>query len=206
VDRIETQLRTYYEAEAEGRLRPEHGQRRQRLAADAADRWSSAGVGLMLDVGSGPASDHRQFAAAGVRYVGADLALGNARLAAELDQPVVPSTLFELPFPDGVFDAGWSMSTLQHVPDERIDEALFEFVRVLRHGGPVVMGLWGGHDEVIESNRATSGLTLDRHFTLRTHDRITEIIGRHVRIDHEEVWPPNEGGWEYHVAHGTTPD
>lgn len=204
MDRIETQLRRYYEAEAEGRLRPEHGERRRQLAADSADRWSSAGVGSMLDVGSGPAIDHRPFVDGGIRYVGADLAVGNARLAAEFDQLVIPSTLFALPFPDRVFGAGWSMSTFQHVPDERIDEAIAEFVRVLAPGAPIVMGLWGGRDEVIESNWATSGIALDRHFTLRAHDRITEIVGHHLRIDTEEIWVgAGVSDWEYHVVCGT---
>ena len=52
-------------------------------------------------------------------------------------QTVVPASLFSLPFPDSTFSAGWSMSTFQHVPDERIDEALAEFVRVLVPGAPV---------------------------------------------------------------------
>lgn len=206
MDRIESQLRSYYEAEAEQRLRPDHGERRRGLAEAAAAAWSAAGISAVLDVGSGPASDHRAFVDAGLRYVGADLAIGNARLGAELEQVVVPSSLFALPFADGVFAAGWSMSTFQHVPDERIDEALVEFVRVFSPGAPVVMGLWGGRDEVIESNWATSGLTLDRHFTLRAHERITEIIGRHLRIDREEIWTAvGVSDWEYHVVHGSVP-
>jgi|GEM_PF-2232480 len=91
-------------------------------------------------------------------------------------QTVVPASLFSLPFPDSTFSAGCPTSTFQHVPDERIDEALAEFVRVLVPGAPVTIGLWGGHDEVIDSTSSTSGLDRPRHFTLRSHDRIRSIL------------------------------
>lgn len=206
MDRIEAQLREYYEAEAERRLRPAHSERRRKLAATTASRWSADGIRQVVDVGSGPASDHRVFVDAGIRYVGADLAIGNARIAGELQQIVVPATLFALPFVDGAFESGWSMSTFQHVPDDRIDEAFTEFVRVISPGAPVAIGLWGGRDEVIESSWASSGLTLDRHYELRTHERITAIASRHLRIDYEEIWTQvGVSDWEYHVVTGSTP-
>ncbi len=157
------------------------------------------------DVGAGPASDRRPFTDAGVRYVGVDLAVGNAVIAAERGRTVVPASLFALPFPDRAFPAGWSMSTLQHVPDDRIDEALAEFVRVLQSGAPVAIGLWGGRDEVIESISSTSGLALPRHFTLRTHERIRELLGRHLVAVADETFPAGDSDWEYHVSFASTP-
>lgn len=97
------------------------------------------------------------------------------------------------------------MSTLQHVPDHRIDEALAEFVRILRPGAPVTIGLWGGRDEVIDSTTSTTGLHLPRHFTLRTHDRIRAILGRHLAIRADETFPSGPSDWEYHVSFGSTP-
>ena len=202
---IERELRVYYEAEAADRLRPPHGRRRREICAAFARRLARSGVPSVLDVGAGPATDRRPFTDVGVRYVGVDLAVGNAVLAAELDDPVVPASLFALPFVDGAFAAGWSMSTFQHVPDDQIDEALAEFVRVLRPGAPVALGLWGGRDEVIESISSTSGLALPRHFTLRTHDRIRERLGRHLVIDADEIFPAGDSDWEYHVSFASTP-
>lgn len=129
------------------------------------------------------------FAESRVRYIGVDLAVGNGGLAAESGQTVIPASLFSRPFPASTFSAGWSMSTFQHVPDERIDDALTEFLRVLEPGAPVTVGLWGGRYEVIEMESSTSGLQLPRHFTLRTHDRIRSILGRHLVVASYEAFP-----------------
>ncbi|MEL6891785.1 MAG: methyltransferase domain-containing protein, partial [Actinomycetota bacterium] len=152
-----------------------------------------------------PASDHAPFTAAGIGYVGVDLAVGNAGLAAESGQLVIPASLFALPLADRELPAGWSMSTFQHVPDDRIDAALAEFVRVLRPAARVVIGLWGGRDEVIESESSTSGLQLPRHFTLRTHERIRELLGRHLVVDHDETFGSGDSDWEYHVSFSAVP-
>lgn len=206
MDGIELQLRSYYEAEADRRLRPTHGERRHDICRSFARSLAADGRDSVLDVGAGPASDHGPFVAYGIGYIGVDLAVGNAVLAVESGQTVVPASLFSLPFPDSTFSAGWSMSTFQHVPDERIDEALAEFVRVLVPGAPVTIGLWGGHDVVIDSTSSTSGLDLPRHFTLRTHDRIRSLLRRHLVIEREETFASGSSGWrEYHVASGSTP-
>lgn len=203
-DAIEQQLREYYEAEASDRLRPRHEERRRNLARNVARGLAADGVDAVIDIGAGPASDHEHFVDAGVRYVGIDLAIGNAELAAEAGRTVIPASLFSLPFQDAAFSAAWSMSTLQHVPDERIDEALAELVRVLQPGAPVTIGLWGGRDEVITSNWASTGLQLSRHFTLRSHDRIRTILRRHLVIDADDTFASGPSDWEYHVAHGRT--
>lgn len=205
MDGIEQQLRSYYEAEADRRLRPTHGERRHDICETFARSLAADGRDSVLDVGAGPASDHGPFAASGISCIGVDLAVGNAMLAAESGQTVVPASLFDLPFPGSTFSAGWSMSTFQHVPDERIDEALAEFVRVLEPGAPVTIGLWGGRDEIIDSTSSASGLHLPRHFTLRTHDRIRSILRRHLVIEREETFASGSSDWEYHVATGSTP-
>lgn len=202
---MEAQLREYYEEEAAQRLRPAHGERRTVTCERFVERLVAERRSGVVDIGSGPASDGEPFARNGILYVGVDLAVGNARIGAELDRIVVPGSLFDLPFRTHSFEAGWSMSTLQHVPDERIDEALKEFVRVLRPGAPVTLGLWGGRDEVIVSSSATSGLQLARHFTLRTHDRIREILREHMVVERDETFAAGPSDWEYHVAHARTP-
>jgi SAM-dependent methyltransferase len=205
VDRVEHQLREYYEAEAERRLRPSHGERRREICEGFARLLRTRRRTTVLDVGAGPAIDHGPFVASGIRYVGVDLAIGNAAIAAEIGQHVIPASLFALPFADATFAAGWSMSTFQHVPDERIDDALAEFVRVLSPGAPVTIGLWGGREEIIESASPSSSVGLPRHFTLRSHERIRSILRRHVAVDGEETFAAGASDWEYHVAAGSTP-
>jgi len=204
-DRIERQLRDYYEAEATARSRPEPGPRRRAIREEFAGRLVAEGRRSVLDLGAGPGGDHEPFTAAGVAYRGIDLAVENGVLAASLGRIVVPASLFDLPFATESFAAGWSMSTLQHVPDERIDDALAEFARVIEPGAPVTIGLWGGRDEIIESESSTSGIQLPRHFTLRTHDRIAAILQGHLDVERTETFPAGPSDWEYHVATATRP-
>lgn len=204
MDRIEKELRVYYEAEAEAGLRPAHGDRRRLICESFASRVANEGRRTVLDVGAGPASDHAAFAVFGIGYFGVDLAVANGVIAAEIGQVVVPASLFNLPFGGATFSSGWSMSTFQHVPDPDIDAALDEFTRVLVPGAPVTIGLWGGRDEIIESVSSTTGLGLPRHFTLRTHDRIRSILSRHLVVESDEVFAAGPSDWEYHVATART--
>lgn len=204
MDVVERQLRSYYEVEADRRLRPRHGARRRHICETFAQQIATDSR-RVIDVGAGPATDSEAFTSRRVDYVGVDLAFGNARLAAGAGRTVIPASLFHLPFPRSTFSAGWSMSTFQHVPDERIDDALAEFVRVLTPGAPVAIGLWGGRDEVIDSASSTSGIQLPRHYTLRTHQRIRSILGRHLDVQSEDTFLADVDDWEYHVAFGSAP-
>lgn len=206
MDPVEEQLRAYYEAEALARLRPEHGQRRRLICERFASRLKEERRRRVVDVGAGPASDSAPFVAMGIGYFGADLATGNAVVAAELGQTVVPASLFNLPFKSATFPAGWSMSTFQHVPDHQIDAAMAEFVRVLEPGAQVTIGLWGGRDEVIESTSSTTGVALPRHFTLRTHDHIRSILNRHLVVESDDTFAAGPSNWEYHVSTARTSD
>lgn len=205
MDGVQERLRSYYEAEADARLRPAHSGRRRVICEAFAALLAAQDRRSVLDVGAGPASDHEPFAARGIGYVGIDLAIGNGVLAAELGHTVVPASLFHLPFTDAAFPAGWSMSTLQHVPDSQVDEALIEIVRVLEQGAPVTIGLWGGRDEIIESASSATGVQLPRHFTLRSHDRIRSILGRHLVVESDETFPAGPSDWDYHISACRTP-
>jgi len=204
MDLLEQQLRSYYEEEARQRLRPSKGDRRRLACERFAQRLSDERRSSVLDVGAGPASDHGPFVLHGIRYVGIDLAVGNASIGAELGQTIVPASLFNLPFADGSFAAGWSMSTFQHVPDDQIDGALVEFARVLQPGSLVTIGMWGGRDEVIDSTSSRTGVQLPRRFVLRNHQRIRALLREHLDVEFEETFQSGPSDWEYHLALGRT--
>ncbi len=152
----------------------------------------------VLDVGAGPATDARPFLDASIDYVGIDLAVANAMLAAEAGATVVAASLFDLPFPDATFESGWSMSTLMHVPADQVDDAMRSICRVLVPGAPLMIGQWGGSLGDIESEHTVPGLP--RLFSLRTANRNREMLECHGKIEQWEVRDAGADGWEYQAA------
>jgi SAM-dependent methyltransferase len=81
---------------------------------------------------------------AGGRFVGVDIALEVCTLAhARVPQiRVVQADIRALPFRQGAFDALLDLSTLDHLPDTGIVQAINEYRRVLRAQGALVVVFW----------------------------------------------------------------
>ena len=162
-----------------------------------------AGEGRLsvLELGCGPGHERPAFAAAGLDYVGIDLAIGNARLAPRFGAKVVPASLYEPPFTSECFDACWSMSTLMHVPVQRFDEAMAAILEPLRVGAPIGIGLWGSSgDADREFVSQYDGNSTQRMFSLRTADHNYDLMARHVTVEHFETWSVGPDEWEYHFG------
>jgi ubiquinone/menaquinone biosynthesis C-methylase UbiE len=83
----------------------------------------------------------------------------------------------ELPFPDDAFDAGWTMSTLMHLPGDDAETALAELVRVIRAGGLLEVGVLGA---------ATTGVHHDEHgrlFNHRDDDTWRHLLGSYGHLE-----------------------
>lgn len=192
------ELREYYEHEAvSGRRGPATGRRLDALS-EFVSLLGDEDRSSLLDVGAGPATDAAAFVDAGVRYLGVDLAVANARLAHGRGHLVIPSSLFDLPFRAGSFDAGWSMSTLMHVPLERLGRAMSEVVRPLRPGAPIAIGMWGGAERDLVTGPDAEGAR--RLFSLRSAAGNRELLAAYGSIERWEVWDTGPDQWEYHFA------
>ena len=63
-------------------------------------------------------------------YVGLDI---SSQVRAHFHKPFVQASATQMPFPDGAFDAIWTINVLEHVPGP--EQALTEMRRVLKDGG-----------------------------------------------------------------------
>ena len=194
---VESDLTDYYDREAAAGVRFSMGSRGRRddLRAAFIELLVAEGRSAIVEVGSGPGTDASAFTDAGVDYAGFDLAIGNSRIAHSRALRIVPASLFAPPYRPGCFDAGWTMSTLLHVPDDRFDAAMHATVSMLQPGAPLAIGLWGGIDR--EFTNDTDHFDPPRFFSLRADERIQTMMSRHGVVESFESWPNDRSDWSY---------
>lgn len=198
VDRVRADLARYYEHEATQRRRGPASGRRAEMLDEFVQMLAAERRGSVLDIGAGPGTDAAAFRSADIAYTGVDLAVGNGVLAAEAGVNVIAASLFDLAFTDATFDAGWSMSTLMHVPTDQVDAALRSICRVLVPGALLGIGQWGGSLGDIDSDHTMPGLP--RLFSLRAAETNRSMLARHGSVERWEVWDLGPDEWEYHAA------
>ena len=196
---LDRRFRAYYDAEAaagsRSELRPLRLELNDRFRSLlAAERRSS-----VLDVGSGPGLDLERFEAAGLGVIGLDLAPRNIRALVDRGWPGVAGSIYDLPIADGSCESVWTMSTLVHVPDARLQTALAEVRRVAAPGAPIGIGTWGGRDW--EGVSDVTRFDPPRFFALRSHERWRELLAGVGTVEHYDTdCPPDTDGWEYQFA------
>ena len=103
------------------------------------------GGGRLLEIGAGPGHDSAFFAGHGLQVVATDLSpamVGFCR-SKGLDAHVMD--FLHLDFPAGSFDAVYALNCLLHVPNADLPEVLAAIRAVLRPGGWLFLGVYGGN-------------------------------------------------------------
>lgn len=203
MNNVESDLARFYDQEAALRLeRPIDAPRIDQRSAFI-EQLAAEGRSRVLEVGTGPGRDAAAFIAAGCSVSGIDLSAEHVRMACAAGVHCVQASLFDLPFPKGSFAAGWTMSTLLHVPDDRFDEAMRSICAALEPGAPLALGLWGGLDQegIVEFDT----IQPPRFFSLRSHDRLRGMLRPHGTVEQFLTWPHAAGNWEYQFAILRTP-
>lgn len=197
MDNARQDLRAYYEEEARLRLRKPVTGRRVQMRDEFVALLQAERRRSVVDYGAGPGRDGEAFVVAGLDYVGLDLAHANGVLAAERGVTVVQGSVDAPPFCTRSFDAGWSMSTLMHIPEATVPECLSAMTAPLRPGAPFVVGLWGGDRGDVISELGPAGHR--RFFSLRPFDVNHRLLAACATVEHASVWDLGDGEWQYHV-------
>nr|WP_238351072.1 class I SAM-dependent methyltransferase [Kribbella shirazensis] len=150
------------------------------------------GRGTVLEIGCGPGRDGEAIAAAGFSYTGVDLSPASVQACRELGLQAEVASVLELPFGDATFEAGWTMSTLLHVADEDLGQALQEIVRVLRPGAPLAIGLWGDVRDSEHVWEDGKGYGPGRFFSIRSDEGLRKTLQRYGELEAWATW--DDGG------------
>lgn len=197
MDPARRNLRAYYEEEARLRLREPVSGRRVELHADFVSLLNAEGRRSVVDFGAGPGRDGEAFVAAGLGFVGLDLAHANAVLARERGVSVVQGSIDAPPFHEGTFDAGWSMSTLMHIPADDVPRTLTAMTATLRPGAPLLVAVWGGDQGDIVGKFGLAGH--QRFFSLRPFDVNLELFEACALVETATTWNFEPDEWQYQV-------
>jgi SAM-dependent methyltransferase len=198
VNPLEADLSAYYDQEAGERAGRDLQPHRVEHRAAFLDLLVAEGRRRVVEIGTGPGVDAQAFLARGLAVSGVDLSAEHVRRAREAGVDAVVGSVLDLPYADGSFDAGWTMSTLLHVPDSHLDAALAEIVRVLAPGAPLAVGVWGGPDW--EGSSDQDRFLPPRFFSLRSHERWRAALERHARVEEWDTWTLDGQSWTYQWA------
>lgn len=151
------------------------------------------GKTTLLEIGAGTGQDGVFFRDNGLDVVATDLtpAMVEFCRAKGLDARVMD--MLHLEFADGSFDAVWTINTLLHVPNADLSDALAEIGRVLRPGGLLYLGVYGG-DGFSEGTNDEDTHEPKRFFSFRSDEAIENAVREHFDlIDFHVVPLPNTG-------------
>ena len=196
----ENDLIAYYNNEVQARAGRDLPDERVARRTAYLRRLERDGHRSVLEIGCGPGRDGQAIATAGFDYTGVDLASASVETCRSLGLKAEVASVLDLPFEDATFDAGWTMSTLLHVADDDLDQALAEIVRVLRPGAPLAIGLWGdasGSEQVWQDDK---GFGPGRFFSIRTDAVLRETLQRHATVEEWLTWDEGGGAMHYQWA------
>lgn len=184
----EQDLIAYYTGELQARVDRELPEPRIARRTEYLDQLRSEGRDTVLEIGCGPGRDGGAIAAAGFTYTGVDLSPASVEACRAQGLHAETASVLDLPFPDATFDAGWTMSTLLHVADEDLDQALREIVRVLRPGAPLAIGLWGDVDSAERVWEDDKGYGPGRFFSIRSDDGLRAVLQQYGVLEQWATW------------------
>lgn len=186
-------MRAYYDAEMADRAVRPLGEERTSHLSEFVDLCKVKGYRAVVEVGCGAGRDAKVIVRAGLGYIGVDLSAAAVDICQEQGLEAIESSATELPFADGSFDAGWTMSTLMHLPGDDILLAVSELARVIRLGGVLEVGVWGADHSRVRVDRD------GRYFRQRTDEELEQILSAAGQVTAFATWDrfPDSGHYQW---------
>ena len=139
----------------------------------------------LLEIGAGPGHTARFFRDAGLAVVCTDLSPEMVRLCRAKELEAYAMDFLHLDFADGHFDALFAQNCLLHVPKAEFPRALRAIRRVVRPGGLLFIGAYGGRD--FEGVCKDDHYEPKRFYALYADDAMRAILERYFDILYFEV-------------------
>ena len=150
----------------------------RKLLALFADKVRDQGGGTVADVGCGPGRTTAELRRLGVDAFGIDLSPGMIEVARR-DHPGARfevGSMTDLALADASMTGLVAWYSLIHIPDEEIGSVLAQFHRVLRPGGPLLIGFHVGEGSRLKTE-GYGGHPMKVYVHRRQHDQMIAWLG-----------------------------
>lgn len=153
-------------------------------------RVLDGGGGALLEIGAGPGHDGAFFASHGLQVVVTDLSPAMVGFCRQKGLDAHVTDFLHLDFPAGSFDAVYALNCLLHVPNADLPDVLAAIRAVLRPGGLLFMGVYGGdgHEGPAENDSHKP----PRFFSWRTDEQIQDFVTRYFSLVDFHVIEPGQ--------------
>lgn len=136
-----------YDAVADRREEMGEADWRWPIATAFLERLREDGGRRLLEIGAGVGFTSRWFADRGVEVVATDLSPRQVELCRAKGLDAHVRDMYDLGFAPQSFDAVWMMNCVHHIPEDDLESVLLGIRDVLRPGGLLYLGVWGGVDD-----------------------------------------------------------
>ena len=186
-----------YDARAADRDEAGEPEWRDEIRTDFVSRLPDAP--RVLEIGAGVGYTARWFLDQGVDIVAIDLSPANVELCRSKGVPAEVRDMADLGFADRSFDGVWAASCLMHIPTDDIPEVFGEVGRVLRDGGLIWAGTWGG--PTTEGIWEEDWYEPKRFYAIRDDALMRSLYEAHFEVlEFEPFRPIPDYEWHYQSA------
>src|SRR3984957_16969202 len=182
-------LRAAYDGAAEQRDRMQKAPWKVTERAGFLRRLRDESCRQLLEIGAGTGQDSAFFAGHGLQVVATDLSPQMVARCREKGLDARVMDFLRLDFPAGSFDAVYALNCLLHVPNADLPEVLAAIRAVLRPGGWLYMGVYGGNGE--EGPAGDDRHEPARFFSWRTDEQIRDFVTRYFSLVDFHVIEPD---------------
>jgi SAM-dependent methyltransferase len=187
---VTDQIRTAYDGRAAWRDLQEKADWKQAERAGFLRRLQDEGCRRLLEVGAGTGQDSVFFRDHGLDVVAIDLSPAMVAHCQEKGIDGRVMDVAQLDFPPDSFDAVYTLNCLLHVPNARLPAVLDAIAALIRPGGLLFLGLYGGRDE--EGIADDDNYDPPRFFSWRTDEQIQQIARQSFDLVDFHVIQPGE--------------
>ncbi|GIF62053.1 methyltransferase [Asanoa ishikariensis] len=157
-----------------------------KLAERQAFRDRLAPGARLLEIGAGTGQDSAYFQDEGLAVVAADLSPAMVEHCRAKGIEAYAMDFLRLDFPAGSFDAVFALNCLLHVPNRDLPAVLASARAVLRPGGLMFIGVYGGNESA-EGPIEGDDYVPPRFFSWRTDEQLVEFAADFDVVDFHPV-------------------